>query len=98
MMNELNIPLPLFQDNQVAEVEVTVNGKKKKYSFRVESFPWLEEGNEIEPLEKISETALKIQRLKESIENYDKDWEIVQIYTPSAGSKYIQVLFRKRAK
>lgn len=98
MMNELNIPLPLFQDNQVAEVEVTVNGKKKKYSFRVESFPWLEEGNEIEPLEKISETALKIQRLKESIENYDKDWEIVQIYTPSAGSRYIQVLFRKRAK
>ncbi len=98
MMNELNIPLPLFQDNQVAEVEVTVDGKKKKYSFRVESFPWLEEGNEIEPLEKISETALKIQRLKESIENYDKDWEIVQIYTPSAGSRYIQVLFRKRAK
>jgi hypothetical protein len=98
MMNELNIPLPLFQDNQVAEVEVTINGKKKKYSFRVESFPWLEGDDESKPFEKISETALKIQKLKESIENYDKDWEIVQIYTPSAGSRYIQVLFRKRAK
>ena len=98
MMNELNIPLPLFQDHQVAEVEVTINGKKKKYSFRVESFPWLEESVELKSVEKISETALKIQHLKESIENYDKAWEIVQIYTPSAGSRYIQVLFRKKAK
>jgi hypothetical protein len=95
-MNELNIPRPLFQDHQVAEVEVTINGKKKRYSFRVESFPWVEEGDGQKPLEKIGETALKIQRLKESIEQYDKDWEIFQIYTPAPCSRYIQVLFRKK--
>jgi hypothetical protein len=95
-MNELCVPIPFFKENQVAEVSVTVNGKKREYHFKVESFPWRADEMKSLAQDRLTETALKVQRLKSAIENYDKSWEIVQIYTPSSGSEYIQVLFRQK--
>ena len=40
-MNELCVPLPVLEENQVAELEVTIGDKKERYNFRVESFKWL---------------------------------------------------------
>jgi len=95
-MNELCVPIPFFEENQIAEVAVTINGKKREYHFRVESFPW-HTGNDLpEEIDKYGETTLKVQHLKDAIENYENGWEIVQIYTPSPGSAYIQVLFRQK--
>lgn len=96
-MKDICIPIPKFEDNQIAEVEVTVNGKKRKFNFRVESFSWDPgTGNDNNAVD-ISEVELKIQKLKESIESYDKHWQLVQIYTPTPGSQFIQVLFRQVA-
>jgi hypothetical protein len=39
-MKEICIPIPYLKDNEIAEVEVTLAGKKIRYDFRVESFPW----------------------------------------------------------
>jgi len=36
-MKDINIPLPDFIEKQIAKIEVTINGKKRRYNFRVES-------------------------------------------------------------
>lgn len=93
-MKDICIPIPHFGEHQIAEVEVTVNGKKKKYNYRVESFEWdgsIDSGEDV-----LSQTEEKVKKLRENIEGYDKSWDLVQIYTPSQGSEHIQVLFRQR--
>ncbi len=95
-MKEICIPIPHFGEHQIAEVEVTVNGKKKKYNYRVESFPWGIEENETNMMESVSETQIKINHLRELLNQYDDSWEIVQIFTPNEHAKHIQVLFRQR--
>ena len=88
-MKNVSIPLSNFMDKQIAEIEVKINGKKRQYNFRVESFQW-EPDNETWAVEK------KIKALKDSLENYDKEWELIQIFRPQENSKYIQVLYRQR--
>lgn len=93
-MRDICIPIPHFGENQIAEVEVTVNGKKRKFNFRVESFEW--DGVIDKSKDVLSQTEEKVKKLKENIEGYDKSWELVQIYTPSQNSEHIQVLFRQK--
>lgn len=93
-MREICIPIPHFGEQQIAEVEVTVNGKKRKYNFRIESFPWGLSDHKFE--DKLSETEFKISHLRRLLENYDDSWELVQIFTPRENSLFIQVLFRQR--
>lgn len=95
-MKDICIPIPHFGEHQIAEVEVTVNGKKKKFNFRVESFEWdgvIDKSKDI-----LSQTEEKVKRLRDNIEGYDKSWELVQIYTPTQDSEHIQVLFRQKQK
>lgn len=96
-MNELCIPLPVFEEGQVADVEVKIGDKKKRFSFRVESFHWETDKAELPLSDKLLETAQRIEKLKQSIESYDKGWELIQIFTPEPASAFIRVLFRKRA-
>ena len=91
-MKDICIPVPRFDEHQIAEVTVTVNGKKEHFNFRVESFSW-DVGEEVES----SDITEKILNLRNQIEGYDKDWELVQIYTPKTEAHYIQVLFRQKA-
>jgi len=93
-MKEICIPLPDFLDQQIANVEVTINGEKRKYNFRVESFPW--EIDEEAQLDENVRVEKRINRLTQNIENYDKSWRLVQIFKPGTGSKHIQVLFKQR--
>jgi hypothetical protein len=97
-MKEICIPLPNLKDDEVAEVEVFVAGKKIRYDFRVESFPW-EVENEfsslIDPLEK---SLARIYKLKSAIEYYDKEWELIQIFNPDEHADHIHVLYRKKLK
>ncbi len=88
-MKDVNIPLPEFLEQQIAEIEVKINGKKRQYNFRVESFRW-------EPDGEVWTVDRKIQRLKELIDGYNDSWELIQIFKPKEDSKYIQVLFRQK--
>jgi hypothetical protein len=88
-MKEVSIPLPDFVDKQIAEIEVKINGKKRQYNFRVESFRW-------EPDNKESTVEDKIKRLQTQLANYDRSWELIQIFKPKENSKFIQVLYRQR--
>jgi hypothetical protein len=88
-MKEVSIPLPDFVDKQIAEIEVKINGKKRQYNFRVEAFRW-------EPDNKESTVEDKIKLLQTQLANYDKSWELIQIFKPKENSKFIQVLYRQR--
>jgi hypothetical protein len=97
-MKEICIPIPYLKDNDVAEVEVVVAGKKIKYDFRVESFPW-EVENEFSSLADPLERSLaRIYKLKDAIQGYSKDWELIQIFNPNEHADHIHVLYRKKLK
>lgn len=96
-MRDLSIPIPNLKDNQIANLEITVGEEKIKYEFRVESFLWeTEDDLSTEKDDHLSKSLARISRLKQSIESYDKSWELIQIFTPAENSKFIQVLYRKR--
>ncbi|MBN2212662.1 MAG: hypothetical protein JW723_00330 [Bacteroidales bacterium] len=95
-MNELCVPVTGITGDDVAEVTVTIKGKKIKYDFRIESFPWETD----ETLANIKDPLLislgRIYRLKQAIESYDKNWELIQIFNPSEGSDHVHVLYRRK--
>jgi hypothetical protein len=88
-MKDVSIPLPDFLDQQIAEIEVKINGKKRHYNFRVESFRW-------EPDGELWDVERKIKKLGEEIESYNKSWELIQIFRPKENSKFVQALFRQK--
>jgi len=89
VMKDVSIPLPDFLDQQIAEIEVKINGKKRHYNFRVESFRWEPDGEEWD-------VERKIKKLGEEIESYNKSWELIQIFRPKENSKFVQALFRQK--
>lgn len=95
-MKDICVPIPDLKDNQIAQLEVTVGQEKLKYEFRVESFLWETEEDLNRHNDHVSHSLARITRLKNAIESYDKSWELIQIFTPSENSKFIQVLYRKR--
>jgi len=95
-MKDLCIPIPHFGEDQIAEVEVTVAGKKTAFHFRVESFPWGNDETVEMSMSESDKSLARIYKLKSSIENYDKNWELIQIFTPLENAKFIQILYRKR--
>jgi len=72
-MKEISIPLPDFLDKQIAEIEVKINGKKRRFNFKVESFRW-------EPDDAVWLVEDRIKMLQQRIESYDKTWELIQIF------------------
>jgi hypothetical protein len=84
-MPAITIPLPSLESAQHIEIEARINGRKQVFSYRVEIFPW--ERCE-EPTE---ERALCLRRM---IAGYDKDWQLVQIGTPT--ERDIQIMFKQR--
>ena len=95
-MKEIVIPIPDITENETAEVEVNVKGRKLKYNFRVVSFPWEEETELSDIKDPLSLSLARIYRLKKRIENYDKKWELIQIYKPSRNADHIHILYRKK--
>jgi len=93
-MKEICIPIPDFLDRQIAHIEVTVNGEKRRYNYRIESFLWETEDDKI--MDENQRIETRINRLKNSIENYEANWRLVQIFKPGRNSSHIQVLFRQQ--
>ncbi|MGC9472254.1 MAG: hypothetical protein ACP5D1_11990 [Bacteroidales bacterium] len=96
MLRELCVPMPHFHEEEIAEIILKIGQDEMKYHFRVESFPWDCEDDLSTGHDELSKSLARITRLKLAIENYDPEWELIQIFTPVENSKYIQVLYRKR--
>jgi hypothetical protein len=95
-MKDLCVPIPNFGEDEIADIELRVGEQKVSYSFRVESFPWEVDDELSVSNDDVSASLARIYRLKRAIEGYDKDWELIQIFTPNDDARYIQVLYRKR--
>jgi len=95
-MKDITLPLPDFLEEQIAEVEVKINGKKRKYNFRIESFSWDVNSTKSESSDH-DEISSKIENLKQQLDNYNSDWELIQIFTPREDAKNIQILFRQKS-
>ena len=96
-MKDLTIPIPNDGNVDTVEVTVKVGAKKIQYHFRVESFPWIDDGEDIEAIN-ISQSFEKIDRLKSIIRDYDNGWELIQIFTPRPKASHIQLLFRQKKR
>jgi hypothetical protein len=95
-MKDLCVPIPHFGEDEIADIELRVGEEKISYSFRVESFPWEVEDELSVADDDVSASLARIYRLKRAIEGYDKNWELIQIFTPNDNARYIQVLYRRR--
>lgn len=84
-MSEICIQVPRMDDYKVIEVEVKVNGEKKRYNYRVELLDW--DG-------KFSSTEERIKFMRDMINNYDPNWQLFQIGAPT--EKHVPIMFRQR--
>ena len=84
-MPKVAIQLPPVDAEDTVEVEVTVNGKRRRLCYRIEVFAWEEYAD---PRENRASCVKRI------IENYDADWQLVQIGTPT--DREISILFEQR--
>lgn len=76
------IELPPVDTEDTVEVELTINGVKRKMTYRVELFNWadyVENGDD------------RVTCLKRMIDTYDKSWRLVQIGVPTESN--IPVMF-----
>jgi len=90
------VPIMQFGEDESAEISLKVGKKNLHFEFRVASFPWEIEDELSNGDDQISKSLARISRLKNSISNYDPDWDLMQIYTPLEDAKFIQVLYRKK--
>ena len=97
-MKDLCVPIPGFGDSQHAEILLNIEGNQQTIIYRVESFLWESEEDIFPDRDSVSISLARIERLKNSIKNYDKNWELIQIFTPPEHAKFIQVLYRKKKK
>lgn len=84
-MQNIRVQFTVPDVKEVVNLDVRINGEQRHMKFRVVTFPWQEEREQ-------SETLIRL--LRNSIENYDQNWELYHIGTP-AGEK-IPVTFRYR--
>ncbi len=95
-MKELCVPVPDLGENQFADIELKVGTEKKKFFYRVVSFPWDVKDDLPEFDDELSLSLARISRLKKAIEKFDQDWELIQIFNPPENATHIQVLYRKK--
>lgn len=85
-MQNVRVQFTIPNVDKVANLEVYVNGENRKMRFRVEKFDFDSESGSSENL---------ISILRDRITNYDAEWEIYHIGSPSEGE--IPVTFRYKS-
>ena len=86
-MREVVLSIPTLEAEQNLEIDVRINGKKKTLKYRVEIIHW--EGSKPSSEEKVTV-------IKHAIEDYDQDWELIQIGAPD--DEKIPLMFRQKPK
>ncbi len=84
-MREVVLSIPTLEAEQNLEIDVRINGKKKTLKYRVEIVHW--KGSEPSSEEKVTV-------IRHAIDDYDKDWELIQIGAPD--EEKIPLMFRKK--
>ncbi|HKL18865.1 MAG TPA: hypothetical protein VJ905_07840 [Halalkalibaculum sp.] len=82
-MNNIRVQFTIPNVDKMANLEVNINGEKRKMKFRIVNFDWNSETGSSEEL---------ISVLRRQIQNYDNEWELYHIGTPHEDR--IPVTFR----
>lgn len=83
-MREIVILIPDVDVEQNVEIDVRINGRKKSLKYRIELMRW--EGDDAKN---------RVTTLKHTINDYDKNWDLVEIGAPSKND--IPIMFRQRS-
>ena len=95
-MRELCVPIPGFSSEQSAEIKLKIGKEEVSYDFRVVSFPWDIEDELSIGKDELSKSLARITRLRTAINDYNREWELIQIFNPAEEASFIQVLYRKK--
>jgi hypothetical protein len=87
-MREIVILIPEIEVEQNVEIEVRINGRKRTIQYKVELISFEQLG--APPLDKVTV-------LRHKIDEYQKDWELMEIGTPDNNDR-IPLMFRKKGK
>ena len=82
-MSKICIHVPDTREMHTVGLEVTLDGLKKVATYRVESFP----------LPSDVSSAERVDRLRDYVRAYPKDWELVQIGPSTRG--VVPITFRR---
>ena len=85
-MQNIRVQFTVPDVEKLVNLDVMVNGEKRHIKFRVETFDWDEHEQT---------TSNSVARLRQQISNYDSDWELYHIGTPSKG--IIPITFKHKA-
>lgn len=85
-MNMISVQLPPVQTENYVDVDLTVNGKKQRFKYRVEVFKWADW---------VSPRESRAEGIRRMISNYDPSWQLVEIGAPSEIS--VPLMFRLRS-
>ncbi len=83
-MQSISIPVPLLEPEQVVEIVVTIDGKARRFNYRVEMYDWLNDRS----------TDEMFDGLRQYIKEYDPTWQLVEIGKPR--STLVSLMFRQR--
>ena len=84
-MSVINIQLPAIEGEQQIEVDVKVNGKKRKMHYRIEVFSW----------EECTKEEERADCLRKMISEYDDNWQLINIGSPTES--HIPLMFKQLA-
>jgi hypothetical protein len=89
-MKGICLPWPEIPEDERAVVEVKLSGSNRLCRFRIEPLLINDLGG------KQNNTDLRINKLRNWIQNYDKQWELIQIFNTNEGSEYVHILYREK--
>ncbi len=85
---EITLQIPTLEAEQNIDIEVTINGRKRRMVYRVEIVSWRDP-------DPAAEGEDRIEMIRRVVREHDPDWQLVQIGLPSADG--IPIMFRRRA-
>lgn len=82
-MNTVSIQLPPINTESSVEVDVTVNGHKHQFKYRVEVFRWQDW---------CDPTESRAAGIRKMLAHYDRQWQLMQIGSPTETT--VPLMFR----
>jgi len=84
-MSTIFIQLPPVHTDNYVDVDLTVNGKKQQFKYRVEIFKWADW---------CAAAETKADGIRKMIGQYDPNWQLVEIGAPTDST--VPLMFRKK--
>lgn len=90
-MEDICIPVPDITGGTNAEITVQLPNNKGVIKYRLEAFICGEDSGKKE-----SSNEEVFSTLKNFVDNYDKSWELIQLFAPIGKEKNVKVLYKMR--